>query len=668
MVNLLIWQFIALILFLAVSVILLTIPGWIITRFFKIPIEGFIEKYVLSTLVGIVVFTLFAYLLAFLNLRIFMWMFPILGILFVLKNIKLVLPFIKTVVNIKLPIYIVIILIFGVIGQVLVNAPSGLPYSEGIYFWSAHGRDGMWHLALMEEMHRNNFPFDNPQFAGHKVQNYHFFTDLFMSEITRLFHFSNLDIYFRFIPVLFSILLGLASFIFVKLWSGKNSAGLWAMFFTYFSGSLGFLLTLARDKTLGGESIFWISQPPSVLGNPPQAAAFIIIIVFMYCFLNFTKTKKNGYILISALLAGSIIGFKVYAGIVLLAGLFIVGLYGFLKQGSIKILLIFVVALIISFLIYLPNSNNSGGFIIWEPWWYIRTMVIVPDRLNWMDMELRRQTYISENNWKRVIQLETTAFLIFFVGNLGVRILGFWRIIKSFRKNLLNDNFSIFYYVVIFISLLIPLLFLQKGVVYNSIQFAQYFLLLFGFLAAISISDIFEKIKLKPIKILITVLIIIFAIPTHIGLLRQFYFNSALSKISYQELSALQFLKEKTSSGAIILTAPFNRYEKDKYKNPPIPISAWSDTSYVSAISSRRTLISDEEQLDIMGYKTGEIIKERKEVFDSVKPEEVNKFLKKYKVDFIYLAWGQKFAAPLNQVNITLAFDREHAKVYKVNK
>ena len=50
----------------------------------------------------------------------------------------------------------------------------------------------------------------------------------------------------------------------------------------FLSGSSG----NCTSDLLGGESIFWVSQTQSVLGNPPHAAAFIVTTVFFFCFLN----------------------------------------------------------------------------------------------------------------------------------------------------------------------------------------------------------------------------------------------------------------------------------------------------------------------------------------------------------------------------------------------
>ena len=465
-------------------------------------------------------------------------------------------------------------------------------------------------------------------------------------------------------PIVFAALLGLGSFIFVRAWSRSELAGMWAMIFVFFAGSFGYIVTLNNTQTIAGEAAFWVSQTQSVLGNPPHAAAFVITTVFLFCFLKYLSTRKHIFFFLCAILGGSVIEFKVYAGVLILGGLLIVAILEMLVKKFYGTLLLFLATLVISLVIYLPNSQNSQDFLLWQPWWYIRTMVVAPDRLNWLDLELRRQTYIAEHNLKRVIQLETMAFLIFLFGNLGMRFLGFWTIGAQIKQNIFKNSFNLFFLTITLVSFFIPVFFLQKGVAWNSIQFNQYFLLFFGFLAAVAIPDILKIFHKKYLKIIISLLIILLAVPTQVGLLRQFYLNKPLSKISLQELEALKILENQKDG--IVLVAPFNKYERDKYKDPPIPIYAWYDTGYVSAFSGKKTLISDEEQVTIMGYDANKLLDESKIAFETLDPSLINNFLKLKKIDYVYLAWDQKFATESATINMDLLFQNKDARIFKV--
>lgn len=648
--------------FLALAFLCLFLPGFAILKRILPDLDD-LERFIISSVFGMVLFTLAAYFLAAVSLRFLMWVFPAAGAWTLFKYKKEIFKFRVALAN---KAFFTAVLVIGIAGMVAVNAFSGFLSKDGISFYSSHGHDGVWHLALMEQMKLGTFPFQNPELAGARLQNYHFFVDLLMSEFARLFHFSSLDIYFRFMPVVFALALGLTGFIFVRAWSKSEIAGIWSMIFIYFAGSFGYLLYVPTHKSLGGESIFWVSQTQSVLGNPPHAAAFIITTAFLFCLLKYLNTGKLPYFALCTVLGGSVVLFKVYAGALILGGLLTVGFFELVFRRTYKIFLLFLATFTAAAAIYLPNSQNSQDFLIWQPWWFIRTMVVAPDRLNWLDMELRRQTYIFETNWKRVIQLETTAFLIFLFGNLGMRFLGFWAVFKQCRQNIFLNSFNLFFLVVTLAAFFIPVFFLQKGVAWNTIQFNQYFLLLFGFLAALSMPDILSIFKNRYSK-LIAVAVILLAAPTQIGLLWQFYSNLPLSRISNEEIAALQFLQNQ-SNPAVILTAPFNKYERDKYKKPPIPIYAWYDTGYVPAFSGRQTLISDEEQVNIMGYSAGQLLQDRLEAFESPDYRKMNNFFKKYNIDFIYLVWDQKIAADSAYLNADVVFRNKDATVLKVRK
>lgn len=652
--------------FLVLSLLIFTIPGWVILKKLKVNLTSFFECYTLSTVLGLSIFTLTAYILAALNLRFLMWSFPVIGVMSSLVFRKQLIKF-NFDISKKLVLPFMLVFILGVIGQVAVTAPSGMPYADGIYFYSSHGHDGVWHLSLMKEFHKNNFPFQNPEYTDHKLQNYHFFVDLLMSEVTRLFHFSNLDVYFRFMPVLFSILLGLSGFIFVRAWVKSELAGIWSMIFIYFAGSFGYLLTIVKNHDLGGEAVFWVTQTQSILGNPPHGAAFIILTTFMFCFLKYLQERNLSYLLLGSFLGGLVIEFKVYAGVLVLGGLLVVSIWEIVSKRKFQLSLFFLITLAIALGIYLPNSENSQDFLIWQPWWYIRTMVVVPDRLDWLDLERRRQTYIAEHNWKRVVQLETTAFLIFLFGNLGMRFIGFWSLFKIFKENIFKNLFNLFFITITVTSFFIPVFFLQKGVAWNSIQFNQYFLLLFGFLAAISITQLLNKIKSQKGKIIISLILIILMAPTQVGLLWNFYKNRPLAKVTYEEINALRFLREHSSEDAKILTAPFDGYEQAKYY-PPVPIYAWYETGYVPAFSGRRTLVTDAEQVKIMGYKVDELLKDREKAFTDKSETVFINFLTKYPVDYLYLVWGQKIMAPVEKLPLKLVYQSDHTKIYQVVK
>ncbi|HUC95013.1 MAG TPA: hypothetical protein VMR19_03375 [Candidatus Saccharimonadales bacterium] len=657
-----------LILFLLICLVTFTSLGFGLLKLFKIKLQDNLEKYTLSTILGIAVFTLVSYLSVILHVRFILWVFPVFGVFLSVKYFKSIFLTHKLHFSKSDFIYFFLIIFFGIVTQVAINAPSGFNFGGNLLFWSAQGRDGMWHIALMEEMKRNIFPFFDPEYAGHILQNYHFFVDLLMSDFSRMFHFSDLDLYFRFFPVLFSLLLGLSSFAFVRYWSKSKTAGLWAMIFTYFAGSFGYIVTLIQNRTIGGETIFWMNQTPSVLGNPPQAAAFIIVTGFLSLLLKYIRSRKLPYLFLAWLLGGVTIEFKVYGGLILLGSLLVLGIYELIFKKRYQIFLLFAAVLAISSALYFPNSSGTGSFIIFQPWWFIRTMVVV--NLGLLDWELRRQTYLSVGrftSYLRVVQLEGTAFLIYLFGNLGMRAIGFVKFFKDLIKKEIKKSINVFIYTASAVAFVTPLIFLQKGVVYNSIQFSQYFLLLSGFVAAVSMGKIIKKLKNKFAKIFITFMVILLMVPTTLGLLWQFYSNKPLAKVSAVELSALSYLRT-TNQDSIILTVSYNQYNAGKDGIPPVPIYDWSDTGYIPALSGRRTLISDAEQIDIMGYDAKSLLAAREEAFNDKTGSSLTAFVRNYGINYIYLNKDEDAGINYKKLNLEKVFSNTEVDVYKVNK
>lgn len=559
-------------------------------------------------------------------------------------------PLIKTVKQIKIKFNlqtIIILIVFGlgIAGQLAVISPSGLFKNGDLLFWSAHGHDATWHIALMEEI-KKGWPFQNPIFAGEKLINYHFFSDILPAMVSKYLPISNLHLYFRIFPFFYSLLLGASVYFLTKKLTKKFSASVWATIFTYFAGSFGYLIGK-------GESVFWATQPQSASGNPPQIISDFLVLTIIYFVILLgeqkNKSKTRIIFVICAVLVGTLVSFKVYAAVVVFGGLAIAGIWQLIKERRLQLLILTLVSGIVALILYLPNTSNSASFLIFEPWWYIRTMIVEPSRLNLLDWELRRQTYIYEHNWKRVIWLEGMGFLIFFFGNLGMRFLGLWDFLKS----------HIIFKAIIVLSLALPLLFLQKGVASNTSQFLQYFVLLFGILAGIAAAKITTKLKF------LTPIIIILMIPTQIGLLREFYSRPAFAKISSFELQALQFVRSNTSQEAVILTPPYNQNLNLGGVTPNI--WDWFDTSYVSAFSSKETYFDDYEQADIMNYQWREREKTKKTIFETTDKNLAKSLFSETKADILYFPKVLSPKINPEEIGLTLFFENQETEVWKAN-
>jgi len=596
-------------------------------------------------------FTLLCYLLIVLKAPILIIPITILAVIFYWKTFLKEVKKIKIVFD-KKTFIILTVFIIGIAGQLAVISPSGRFINGDLVFWSSHGHDASWHIALVNEIQKG-WPFQNPVFSGEKLINYHFFSDIIPAIGNKYLRISNLDLYFRILPILYSLLFGASAYFLTKRMTGSFSAGIWAVMFSYFGGSFGYIATYIKDKTIAGESIFWASQPQSSSGNPPQIISNFLVLTFLYFVYSYIKNKDKRSLFASILILGTLTEFKVYAAIVILGATVLSGIW----QVAIP-------AGILAAALYFPNASGSTSFLIFEPWWYIRTMIVDPSRLDWLDLEWRRQTYIYENNWKRVISIEVSGFLIFFFGNLGMRFVGLWDYLKSVKTSLKN-RFNLLFVLTIFASLALPILFLQKGVASNTSQFLQYFLLLLGILAGVSTAGFIKLLKHPVYKVIATVFFILLMIPTQVALLYQFYSRTPVVKISGAELEALSFINKNSDENTVILSPlpdPFFKIE-----GPTPNFWAWTDTAYIAAFSNRSEYFSDKEQVDIMGYDYASREAERKAIFESNNPALVKEKIKETGANLIYYPKALSPQVDFGNLELNLFFENSDVEVWKTN-
>lgn len=658
-----------LIIFLIISFFIFYALGFLIIQKSRMKLEK-AEIIALSMSLGIVSFVLLAGLLGVLQIRFLM--IPVLFILSLFTIIKFKFALFSPW-GIFLKDKILACLIFlGILIQGFINFPSGFLYKEGLYFWSSQGHDGIWHVLLMEEI-KKNFPPQNPIFAGEPLYNYHYLVDILMGEFYRIFpNFTSLDLYFRFFPIIFSFLIGISVFAFVSRWKNNIKIGYWAIFFTYFTGSFGYIIKFIKDGSIfGGETAFWASQINTIIGNPPHAIAISLLTSFFLSFYLYLQERNKYWFIISFVLASVLAGFKVSAGVVLLIGLGFSAMIDLIFNRRFSTIILCILLGISNFITIKIMTKGAEGFLMFLPWWFIRTMVVA--KLDWMDLEFRRQHYLAQGTLKanlRVIQLELEAFLIFLIGNMGMRILGFYEIgreVFTQRLSILKNQFEVLLLIAMLTGFIIPLLFVQRGIIYNNIQFMQYFLLISGFYTAIATYRIINSIKNKLIIFVFMIILICLSLPTVIGNLVEFYGKPPLSKITKEELIALNYLKKNSSSKDVILTAPFNKYLYTKYESQPFPIYAWYSTGYIPALSSRYTYLTSEEQALITNYPMEERRKKMKIFFEQKDLEFNNKFLKDENIKLIYLNKDELDKSfDTTGLPLDIFFENNKVVVYKV--
>ena len=540
----------------------------------------------------------------------------------------------------------VILILIGTVTWSWTMVKSGWFYpflgknGAGLGFWGANGHDGIVHIALAESLSRGTFSM--PFFAGSLIQNYHIGFDLILAFLHKITFIPILNLYFQILPPFFALLVGLVVYIFVKNWQHSKSAAWWSTFFVYFGGSLGWILGK-------GESTFWSQQGISTLINPPFVLSLILFTVGLILLLKLEEKFTVIKFIFSILIFGSLIEIKAYAGILALGTLLVSGLYSLIIHKKSVLIKIFAGSLILSLILYLPLNRNSAGLLVFQPFWFLETMM--GDRIGWAKFYSAMTTYRSGGIWIKAIAAYSVAFIIFILGNFGTRI------IFLFRKFKLNE-LNIFIYSIIGAGIVIPVFFVQKGTSWNTIQFFYYSLFFSSILAGIVVSQIKNKVVLS--------LIVLITIPTTILTLKDVYIPSRPpAMISSSELSALSFLSKEPQG--TVLTQVFDQTKADEaVNNPPRSLYLYTSTAYVSAFSKHQTFLEDEINLDISGYnwqsRKNEVLAWNADKDNAVK----RAFLLNNNIKYIY--WIKDDGEPLDlkALNLKNIYENNLVVIYQV--
>lgn len=532
------------------------------------------------------------------------------------------------------------LIIVGSLSWVLTMVKSGLVYPFGMGFWGPNGHDGVWHIALANSLAKGSW--EMPVFAGEKIKNYHIGFDLILAFIHRLTLIPISSLYFQVLPPILAFLIGFFTFEFVYAWQNDKAKAYWATFFVYFAGGWGWVVTLLKNGEISGESIFWSQQSTSTLVNPPFALSLIFLFAGLYFLVEglLPGYAKRKNMLLATFLFGLLIQIKVYAGILVLIGLLIAGLWRLIKREGLDLVKVFTGSLIIAILVSSPLSKGFDQTVVFEPFWFLESMVSSPDRFYWPKMASAIANYKLSNNLFKLALAYALTFVIFCFGNLGVRIIKeplFIRHLKNLRKISYNDVFA---YSVIGAGVLIPTFFIQEGTPWNTIQFFYYALVFSGVFAGISFVELLRKFNLgRLMNFAIEGLLLFLVIPSVYSTLRNYIPARPPAMISKNELEALSFLS-KLPDG-VVLTLPFDKEASLVAQvTTPRPLYLYESTAYVSAFSEKSTFLEDEVNLEITRYGWRERKKRVEEFINTSDIEASVRFLKDNNIKYIYWVKG----------------------------
>jgi len=530
---------------------------------------------------------------------------------------------------------------------------SGWITSEGLRLVGVNYTDGLWNLSLIEEL-KHHFPPQHPGFALQPIKGYHFLYHLLLAAVAKITLIPVRILYFQIFPVLTAYLWGLGVYKVVYEWFKSRFAALFSVFLSFFGGSFAFIWLLF-GRSVDIDNVFGMSQPfNSTMVNPAFASSVAIVIWSFYFLLRYQKTKARKWAVLLAITAGLSVGFKAYAGMILMGAFLLTVAKELILDRDKRLLPYFLLALMISFVVFLP-FNAQYGFLVWYSFWPLKRMFHGP--LSFTKYDSLWDQYEYYENSYGLFKLYVLGLVLFIFGNIGTRVVALFSLWKKFKDGLLNSS-TVFYIAMILVSTVIPMFFIQPIGVFNMIQMYWYFLFLMAVLAGPGVVIIANKIASRPLRFVFYTSIVVLTLPSNLVGINNYLRNSG-SVIDRYELELFANLRNIGNYDSTVLVLP------GEETNTVAELDSWFWSSIrdlaIPAFGEKRLYIANE--VVQFSYKLKD---ERLSVFAQIMDLKTNSYdlLKQEQIELILTKSDVSWLSSWDKAE--LLFENSSGSIYKI--
>src|SRR3989344_3271810 len=461
------------------------------------------HAFIVNWVLGVCFFILLTYLLAWLNASYAIFAVLIFCLIYTLQK-KIIL---RTISFKNIDLWAMSIILLGSLSFLSITFFSGIRTQEGLQFIKTNSTDGIVHLARISNQ-VIHFPPQYPGLSGVEFKGYHYFYDFLLSRFALFFHFSPFDLFFRFFPAFISLLYGGSFYLISSSITKDKITSRMILFVAYFSQSAAFILFPLYNNyeiVQGGQLV----QSISLILDPSIVLGIGILLSGLFLLPKIKESWKYG--LLVGLILGVLSQVKIYAGITGISCLIIYSCFAFIKYKE-KYILNYLSAVltagILTVITYFPNNFGIGS-LVFAPFLIYRQYIeqIFFTSLHW---EIKRIIYEEHNNVIRIIQLYIEAFIIFWIVNLGIRIVSLFFIKKIITRQFWKNDNNIILLAMVLIPIIIPSFFIQSISVFDILQFDWIVLTLLSIPTGLVLGEIVQKknILIKGIISLLFIIII----------------------------------------------------------------------------------------------------------------------------------------------------------------
>lgn len=539
---------------------------------------------------------------------------------------------------------VAVIFAVGIFGQTNRFIPTGFIPPQGVYVFTPASDDAFWHGALTNQLVKA-FPPEEPGLTGVAVTNYHYWSNMVIAEFTRVFRIPVMLMQFVYAPLFMSFLLGAVSYLLMTDLgiSGKGRIlGLWML---YFASDVIYLISFVTRKQfiftvnpLEDGTMFW--------ENPPRAMSFVVTIIGIVFLLRWINKRDWKLGLTAALAFGSVIGFKVHTGVMVLGAVAGVGAFLVWKR-DLKMLWVPLATLLIALFVYLP-VNSKSGLPVFAPFEMSR-MFAVQEKLGLSFLELRRRIYVDHSNYLRQWQIDLTMLVIFLIGQFGIRNVGWLGFGIMMRR---SRHLGLFIIGGILSSLILGTFFIQP-IAWADIFNAYLATSLLLWVSALCVFDLWIK------KLSIAKMGILFFVVLGMTIPRWIYKTylpvrdifAAKPAISSEEMAGMRYIRSHTTSDEVI--AVFNNGKWD------------SMFPYVSIYANRPMYLSGQMILERHGIKFINRSDRMNILVSTTDVKQIRDILQKEGISILYFYGRPKLGVAIESLNVEKVFSNDSIWVYR---
>jgi hypothetical protein len=422
-----------------------------------------------------------------------------------------------------------------------------------------------------------------------------------------------------------------------------------ASFLAVFSGNLSFMFILFGRYKGHSPNMFMSDSPFDQAINQFNLLAYAFLLAAIIIFNRIFDNREKHLIPFFCLVVAVLGGLKIYGAVILFLALislfFLLGL--FLK----KLYLWFFMPVLFFLPLYLLTKGGSPTTLYFSPFWILDKMVGDMDKLNWPDIMLKKQYYQGTGNYLRLIWYRIIETGIYLIGNLYLRIAGFFALVKLIIKKFPVFETNLLNLLIVLFSFAVPLFFSQSRSSYDIIQFTPYGLLILSIITSAYLVKIVGNLSKKHLlpAIILYILLVFIAVPTNIIVFRQ---NLSVPEVSIdkEDLDGLAYLNRVSNISDIILSS-------DIYN------------MYIPALTGRQSFLTGIKVLE----NTGVDFSGRLEIIDKYLNDnqclDWSNIIGIYNISYVYLSGPATAYSPgLSNSVYPLIYDTKNVKIYQTKQ